>query len=81
VNEQRTDAEWRAADRRKRINDLAARYAGQIFAEHKAQLLRSAHSDLLSRQTPWHEYIDHAIGEAIRDARTLAAAVVDAEEQ
>lgn len=24
----RTDAEWKAADRRKRINDLAARYAG-----------------------------------------------------
>ncbi len=26
----RTDAEWKAADRRKRINDLAARYAGQV---------------------------------------------------
>lgn len=25
----RTDAEWKAADRRKRINDLAARYAGR----------------------------------------------------
>ncbi len=28
----RTEAEWKAADRRKRINGLAARYAGQLMA-------------------------------------------------
>lgn len=63
MSEQRTDAEWRAADRRKRINDLAAQYAGQMAAGYAAA----------DTGITWQDIV--------MQARNLAAAAVDAEEQ
>lgn len=62
----RTDAEWKAADRRKRINDLAARYAGQL-----AFACDQYHPD----QTPLRVYRG-----IVQHARAIATEIVEAEE-
>lgn len=74
--QQRTDD-----DRRKRINDLAAVYAGQMGATRMAALETAYYCDQVTRTVAWQDHKDNLIAEIREDARALAAAVVDAEEQ
>lgn len=60
----RTDAEWKAADRKKRINDLAARYAGEMAGVYL--------DAFWTEECGWRSLVLHS--------RALAAAVVEAEE-
>lgn len=76
----RTDAEWKAADRRKRIEQRTAEYAGQIAAARLAALDAAYYADQLSRQEPYADYVHNKLIESLRAARALAAAVVEAEE-
>jgi hypothetical protein len=61
----RTDAERKAADRRKRINDLTEKYAGDLSA---------------AAFSSWSEIPDAVVSFTVLNARKLATAVVDAEQ-
>lgn len=73
----RSDAEWKAADRKRRINDLAARYAGQIAA---AQYQKSWEHMLNTGRGVPREHELECGARSVEMARALAVAVVEAEE-